>query len=372
MPDGRDTDDQGRTWDADGRSRGQTGDGQTGDGLSRGGDVDLWHHGDREVADELVDLAVNVRVPHPPEWLLAELRDSLSTLAAYPDVAGATAAIAARHGRAVEDVLPTAGGAEAFTLLARAWPVRRPVVVHPQFTEPEAALLAEGRDVTRVELSESDGFVLDPDLVPADADLVFVGNPTNPTSVLHPASAIRALARPGRLVVVDEAFLDAVPGEPESLAPHRIPGVAVLRSLTKTWGIAGLRAGYVLAEPVVVERLRALQPPWSVSTPAAVAMTSCSRPGAVAEAESLALRAEADRDRLVGRLRDLGVEVAGTPRAPFVLVRVPGGEKVRLALREAGYAVRRADTFPGLGPDWLRIAVRSDMDDFLDTLAALL
>lgn len=335
-------------------------------------DVDLWHHGDREVGDGLVDLAVNVRVAQPPEWLLAELRDSLSAVAAYPDVGGATEAIAARHGRSPDDVLPTAGGAEAFTLLARAWPGCRPAVVHPQFTEPEAALLAAGHDVIRVELPEPGGFALEADLVPADADLVFVGNPTNPTSVLHPASAIRALTRPGRLVVVDEAFLDAVPGEPESLAPERIPGVAVVRSLTKTWGIAGLRAGYVLAEPAIVDRLRGLQPPWSVSTPAAVAMTACCRPGAVAEAEALAREAEADRHRLVSRLRELGVEVAGTPRAPFVLVRVPGGEKIRLALREAGYAVRRADTFPGLGPDWLRIAVRSDMDGFLDALAALL
>ncbi|WP_344056404.1 Rv2231c family pyridoxal phosphate-dependent protein CobC, partial [Prauserella halophila] len=318
-----------------------------------------------------VDLAVNVRVPQPPEWLLAELRDSLSAVAAYPDVSGATEAIAARHGRHPDDVLPTAGGAEAFTLLAHAWPGCRPAVVHPQFTEPEAALLAAGHDVTRVELPASGGFALDADPVPADVDLVFVGNPTNPTSVLHPASSIRALARPGRLVVVDEAFLDAVPGEPESLATERIPGIAVVRSLTKTWGIAGLRAGYVLAEPAVVERLRGLQPPWSVSTPAAVAMAACSRPGAVAEADELARVAEADRDRLVARLRDLGVEVAGTPRAPFVLMRVPDGEKIRLALREAGYAVRRADTFPGLGPDWLRIAVRSDMDGFLDALAAL-
>jgi histidinol-phosphate aminotransferase len=46
-------------------------------------------------------------------------------------------------------------------------------------------------------------------------------------------------------------------------------------------------------------------------------------------------------------------------RAPFVLVRTPGADKIRLRLRESGFAVRRADTFPGLGPDWLRIAVRA-------------
>lgn len=319
-------------------------------------EYDLHHHGDREVGPGLVDLAVNVRLPRPA-WLRAELASALDTLAAYPSAVEATAAVAARHGRSPADVLVTAGAAEAFTLLASALRPRRAVVVHPQFTEPEAALRAAGHEVSRVILSEVDGFVLDPAAVPADADLVFVGNPTNPTSVLHPAASLRALARPGRLLVVDEAFLDAVPGEAESLA-HGVPGVVVLRSLTKTWGLAGLRAGYVLAEPSVIERLRAVQVPWSVSTLAGVATVACCRPSAVEEAEKLAVAAESDREYLVSGLTAAGVRVLGEPRGPFVLIRVPGGADVRLRLREAGYAVRRGDTFPGLGPDHLRLAVR--------------
>lgn len=290
-------------------------------------------------------------------WLRAELVSALDTLAAYPSAVEATAAVAVRHGRSPSEVLVTAGAAEAFTLLASALRPRRAVVVHPQFTEPEAALRAAGHEVSRVILSEVDGFVLDPAAVPEDADLVFVGNPTNPTSVLHPAASLRALAQPGRLLVVDEAFLDAVPGEAESLA-HGVPGVVVLRSLTKTWGLAGLRAGYVLAEPSVIERLRAVQVPWSVSTLAGVATVACCRPSAVEEAEKLAVAAESDREYLVSGLAAAGVRVLGEPRGPFVLIRVPGGADVRLRLREAGYAVRRGDTFPGLGPDHLRLAVR--------------
>ena len=186
-------------------------------------DYDLHHHGDREVGPGLVDLAVNVRLPRPPSWLRQELASALDSLAAYPSSAEATRAVAARHGRAPSEVLVTAGAAEAFTLLASAFRPRRAVVVHPQFTEPEAALRAAGHEVSRVILSEEDGFVLDPALVPADADLVFVGNPTNPTSVLHPAASLVSLARPGRVLVVDEAFLDAVPGESESLASG-VPG----------------------------------------------------------------------------------------------------------------------------------------------------
>ncbi len=338
-------------------------------------EYDLHHHGDREVGDGLVDLAVNVRLSEPPGWLRRELAACLTDLAAYPDVRGATEAIATRHGRETADVLPTAGAAEAFTLLATALAPREAVVVHPQFTEPEAALRAAGHPVRRVTLEPADGFVLHPEAVPDSADLVFVGNPTNPTSVLHPAEALRALARPGRVLVVDEAFLDAVPGEPESLAGERLPGVVVLRSLTKTWGIAGLRAGYVLAEPELVARLRAVQPPWSVSTPSAVALTACSRPAALAEAETLAEQAQnhlADLVHGLHDLADLGVEVPGTPRGPFVLLRVPDGARVRHRLREEGYAVRRADTFPGLDPDWLRLAVRQDMAPFLKTLRTLL
>ena len=82
--------------------------------------------------------------------------------------------------------------------------------------------------------------------VPDEADLVVVGNPTNPTSVLHPRDQILALRRPGRIVVVDEAFADAIPGEPASLAGESLPDVVVLRSLTKTWSLAGLRVGYAL------------------------------------------------------------------------------------------------------------------------------
>lgn len=322
---------------------------------------DLRHHGDREVGPGLVDLAVNVRVPRPPGWLLERIAATLPELAAYPDAAPATRAVAAAHGRAPEQALLTAGAAEAFVLLARALRPRRAVVVHPQFTEPEAALLAAGHAVQRVLLTARDGFRLDPALVPADADLVVIGNPTNPTGVLHSAAAIASLARPGRVLVVDEAFLDAVPGRAESLAGTDLPGLVVLRSLTKTWGLAGLRIGYALGDAAVLDLLREAQPLWSVSTPALAAAIACSEPRAWALAEELAREAEADRHYLERRLLELpgvALPARACARAPFVLVHTHGADKLRLRLREAGFAVRRADTFPGLGPAWLRLAVR--------------
>ncbi|MEE1930599.1 Rv2231c family pyridoxal phosphate-dependent protein CobC [Streptomyces sp. TRM 70351] len=343
-----------------------------------GGATDLRHHGDAEVRDagaHLTDLAVNVRAGTPPAWLKEHVAASLDTLAAYPDGRAARRAVAARHGLPEDHVLLTAGAAEAFVLLARAVRSRCPVVVHPQFTEPEAALREAGHTVHRVLLRAADGFRLDAGQVPEQADLVVVGNPTNPTSVLHPAATLAALARPGRTLVVDEAFMDAVPGEPESLAPRLTAAggrIVVLRSLTKTWGLAGLRVGYVLSDPATVAALARHQPLWPVSSPALAAAEACCTPRALAEADAAARTGAADREHLLARLAAFGSLDAATPgpAGPFVLVGHERAAGLRVRLRELGFAVRRGDTFPGLGPRWLRLAVRdrATTDRFADAL----
>ncbi|MHA6523956.1 cobyrinate a,c-diamide synthase [Tessaracoccus sp. G1721] len=320
-----------------------------------GQDVDLLHHGDRDLAPGLVDLAVNVRVATTPAWLAAEVFGD-GDLAAYPDPRPAVEALAAHHGVDPAMVLPVAGAAEAFTLIARALPGDA-LIVHPQFTEPEAALRAAGRDPRRHLLAADDGFRLVPSRVPT-ADLTIVGNPTNPTGVLHLADDLARI--PAATLVVDEAFMDAVPGEPETLIAPEMPGRLVLRSLTKTWGLAGLRIGYVVGDPALIARLAAQQPPWSVSTPAIRAAVACTSPRAAEEAARLAEDAAAAREDLAARLTDAGLAVV-PGHAPFVLADASALSRASLRgqLAERGLAVRRGETFPGLGPTWLRFAVRT-------------
>ncbi len=334
----------------------------------------LRHHGDVDAAPGLIDYAVNVRLPGPPAWLRARLVAAIDDIGRYPSVAQdaeARQSVARRHGRHPDEVLVLAGAAEGFALLPALRP-RLAAVVHPSFTEPEVALATANVPIHRVLLAESDGYRLHPDQVPDEADLVVVGNPTNPTSVLHPADTLRALARPGRVLVVDEAFADAVPGEPESLAADSaVPGLLVLRSLTKTWALPGLRAGYAIGAPDLLASLAANRPQWPVNSLVLTAVTACAEPHAVAEAATAAVELAAHRDHLIAELTRLaGIEVARPAHAPFLLLRVRNGPAVRDALRERGIAVRRADTFPGLTPDHLRVAVRSP-EAAIPLLAAL-
>ncbi|WP_310961181.1 cobyrinate a,c-diamide synthase [Nocardioides terrisoli] len=315
----------------------------------------LRHHGDRETAEGLLDFAVNVYAGERPRWLLDALYGGVDGSTAYPDPEPARLAIAEQHRRRPDEVLPTAGAAEAFALVARLRPWRRPVVVHPQFTEPHVALDQAGCRVTTVLCRPEDGFGLDPLAVPEEADLVVIGNPTNPTGVLHPAALIRGLRRRGRLVVVDEAFMDAVPDERESLVGERLDGLVVVRSLTKHWSIPGVRVGYVVGESSVVDELSARQTPWSVSAPAIAAIVACSGGAAVSESRRRAVDLARWRDDLQNGLRRRGI-VQVPSAAPFVLARVGAG--AHAALRAQGVAVRRADTFPGLDDSWVRIAAR--------------
>ncbi|HEX8767142.1 MAG TPA: Rv2231c family pyridoxal phosphate-dependent protein CobC, partial [Jatrophihabitans sp.] len=321
--------------------------------------ADLRHHGDAELTGDLLDFAVNVSTDPIPDWLSAPIAAACGQLGRYPDRRAATAAAAARHHRPESEVLLTAGASEAFTLLAQGFSAGRAAIVHPQFTEPEVALRAAGWRIDRVLLDAADWFALDPARIPDEASLVVIGNPTNPTGTLHRAQALLGLRQPGRLVVVDEAFLDSVPGEPETLADQDdLSGIVVVRSLTKTWGLAGLRIGYLLGDAGAVAAAAAVQPHWSVSSPALAAAEACLADQARPEARRRAVAVTEHRRALTGELARRGFEVRADGVGPFVLARHPGRAGVHAELRTLGIAVRRADTFPGLGPGWIRVAVR--------------
>ena len=317
----------------------------------------LRRHGDRDVRPGDADHAVNVVAGGPPAWLREELHRALDSSAdRYPSDDEARAALAALHGREAAEIVATNGAAEALWLLGPALRPRLAACVHPAFTEGEAGLRAHGIPVVRVQRDPEAGFALDPATVPDGADLVIVGNPASPSGTLDPAASLLALRRPGRTVVVDEAFMDLVRGEPGSLVRVPLPDVIVVRSLTKALAVPGLRVGYAVCAATLAGRLSAVRPPWSANALALAALSA-----AAARPEALSALAE----RVASEREDLQRRLAGIPgvrvwpgAANFCLIEVGNGPRVVARLRADAIAVRPAASFPGLGAQHIRLTAR--------------
>jgi len=330
--------------------------------------VSLRLHGDTVARPGMLDFAVNVWPGERPAALTEALQRALADSHHYPDERDAKNAVAARHGRTPDEVLLTNGGSEAFWLLAEAFRPKHAACIHPSFTEPEAALRIAGSEILHVP-RERERWTFAPGEVAEEADFVVLGNPNNPTGRLDPPEAIIALARRGRLLVVDESFIDFVSCEGASLARQfDVAGLIIVRSLTKLWSLAGIRAGYLLASPDVIGRLAAHRQPWSVNTLACTAIETCVRdrntPARVT-AEVASARAE-----LVEALQLLPGLRVWPSEANFLLLQVHDGPGLIDALRERNIAVRSAASFPGLDDSYIRIAVRT-RDDNAELVAAI-
>jgi histidinol-phosphate/aromatic aminotransferase/cobyric acid decarboxylase-like protein len=309
----------------------------------------LRRHGDTMVRPGDADHAVNVLAGGPPPWVAAALADALADhrVTRYPDPAAALGAVADLHGRHPDEVVLTNGGAEALWLLGPALSPRRAALLQPGFTETEAALHAHGIPVVRVRSAGE---------IPADADLVVLTNPASPTGALRQRADVLALREPGRILVVDEAFMSMVPGETESLARQPLEDVIVVRSLTKLLSVPGLRVGYALAPAPLTARLHRVRPPWAANAMALAVITAAAEHRH--ELAGLAVRAASEREDLISALAAIPGVAVFPSHTNFVLIRVPDGAAVVRALRDRAIAVRPADSFPGFGPDHIRVTAR--------------
>jgi histidinol-phosphate aminotransferase/threonine-phosphate decarboxylase len=313
---------------------------------------------------DVLDFSANVN-PETPDGVAAAYREALAAARRYPDddYPEFRDAAAGYVDCAAGDVVPTPGGLAAIRLAMEITlePGDSVAVPYPSFGEYAREVRLQGADPVFVPAADVTG------VDPADHALVVACNPNNPTGRAYDHGALLALLDrcrdAGTPLLVDEAFLGFT--DRPSLASRE--GAAVARSLTKLFGLPGLRAGFAVATGDVGDALATARRTWNLGTPAAAVGAHCMRRDEfVARTRN---RVRTERARMRDALADR-FEVSPSS-APFLLLDVGDRsvEVVVAAARERGVAVRDATTFRGLDSH-VRVAVRTPEDN--DRLLAVL
>lgn len=274
-------------------------------------------------------------------------------------------ALAALYGVRPGQVLVGRGSDEAIDLLVRAFcrAGEDAIAIQPP-TFGMYAVCAHVQGAQVLEAPLADDFTLDVDallaaLTPA-AKLVFVCTPNNPTGQVIAQAQVERLAQAlaGRaLLVVDEAYLEFADAASAAALLDRHEHLAVLRTLSKAWALAGARIGTLLANEAVIGLLRRIMAPYPLPRPCiALAMEALAAPGQAQARGHIAIVRE-QRERMTRALAALGgVRQVLPSQANFLAVRFDDPDVVYQRLLDAGIVVRDVRRYPRLG-DALRITI---------------
>lgn len=302
----------------------------------------------------------------------------------YPDSSGGPlrAALSRHLGCQADRLWLGSGADDVIDVLVRALvePGDPLVTTTPSYDMYRQRGAVHGAAVREIALDR--GFDLDPTVMveaARDAALVFVCSPNNPTgNLLSPERILRVLEETRAVVAVDEAYVEfaaASAGASVSLAPlagtEGFERLAVIRTLSKAWGLAGLRTGYLIGAPSLVRLLDVVGLPYRLTEPAIRLGTHAL--AAVDEMRRRAAELADERERVAAALRELGLRVLPSD-ANFLLFLVPDAARVHARLADVyGIIVRRRDILPGLaGGLRVTIGTPADNDLFLCALESTL
>ena len=312
---------------------------------------------------EVTDFSSNLNPFFPSSELLA---GACAGSFSYPD-AGYTelrAAVARFHGVDADCIFAGNGASEIVHLLCRCLRGGETVLVAvPTFSEYERAAVICGARVVRCAAGGDLRFnpsALASAIKRHRPALVFLCNPNNPTGLLLPDGGVEEVARAadGATLVIDESYADFTARRCDSTPLAARGGAVVIRSLTKFFGLAGVRMGYAVSSPQITDALNRVRPPWNVNSVACRAAEKALSLPAAAREESRR-RLFAARDLLVKRLRAAGKTCLPTDTG-FFLVKQPDARGTRDRLLKKGVAVRDCSSF-GL-PSHIRVSAMPERD----------
>lgn len=314
------------------------------------------------VPENILDFSASLNPLGPPPWITEVLNTTLIKATAYPDPSYTVLRekTAKYYGVETEQLFPLNGSSEIFPFLAQICPLKEALIFQPSYLEYELWAKKNGLQVKNIFLSPTSNFSYPLDLLEEELaqkpKLVFLAHPNNPTGSLLEKKRLFSLAQKYKqsFFLIDMAFNDFLPDSLQ-LAPFIADNVLFLYSLTKILSLPGLRIGFVLGEKKNILKLQNFLPTWSVSTFAQEIALAFFKD--TTWPKKTVKKLQTLKEHFVRQAQDLPWQTYST-LANFLLITHPLAPKFREFLFQHKLLVRKGDNFKGLGPSYLRLALR--------------
>ncbi|MBF0343620.1 MAG: threonine-phosphate decarboxylase [Nitrospirae bacterium] len=318
---------------------------------------------------KIIDFSASINPLGISKKVKAELRTHLKYMPNYPDP---QCRRLRRHlsitlGVDAKNILCGNGSTELIYLLVRALRPVQALVLAPTFMEYERALHISGCDIRFFRLEEQGGFRVDVEgfkAAMAECDVAFLCNPNSPTAQYLTRAEVLDIADRARqlhcVLVVDEAFIDFLPQHSVVTEVLNNQWLIVLRSMTKFYGLSGLRLGMAVMDVKYVEAMERCKEPWTVNTLA-------QRAGVIALNDTVYVKQtfevlKEEKRYIEGWLKKKGIHFYPS-NINFYLIKDDMAGRLYERLRAKGILLRDCTNYRGLDPRFLRIAVKAHREN---------
>lgn len=326
---------------------------------------------------KLIDFSANINPLGLSKQVLASIEKALPQIIHYPDPEGTDlkAAIAAHYEVAVEGITLGNGAVELLYLLCHVLKPKQALILAPSFSEYERAARSVNAVVEYHYLMEQHQFEIHLDaLIPklAKQDILFIGNPNNPTGTLLTNTDLEKLLQAAEkeqcFVVIDESFIDFIENSAQytcRVLTQKYRYLVVLHSLTKFYAIPGLRLGFALASEAMTAKLHFSKDPWNVNLLAQKAGVAALFDFDYQRSTRAFIKAE--KLDFYHQLQEIAGLTVYPSTVNFVLVDVIGtfwnATQLKHALLKQDILIRDCSNYPGLSTSFVRFAVKTHAEN---------
>ena len=327
-------------------------------------------------SDNIIDFSANINFVGPPPDVYSRLKDNLESITKYPEVNSETLKkmLSEKYGFKKENYIVGNGAVELIYILVKALNPKRSLIYTPTFSEYEKALKTVNSEIEYHYLKKEYQFDLQIEKLKAELtdniDLFFLCNPNNPTGKFISKKEVKQILKHNEkhniFTVIDEAFVDFVERNisAKSLLKE-YDNLFILRSLTKFFAIPGLRLGFGIGTPSLIEKMNGFKDPWNVNVLAQKAGEIILK-----QDEYIKLTKKAIYNEKLFLYKELkkfeNIEVY-YPNANYIFIDLKGTDftstEVYENLAKEGILIRNCSNYKGLDQNYIRIAVKSRKDN---------